>query len=158
MEHLIRPANLKDEAALHALLPLLADFEVPANRQPEDLWLGDAKMLVKALTGVATDSHILVAVDNNDLPVGVSLYTLKPEMLSGELSVHLEALAVDKNHMRQGLGKKLIDATSEAAIKDGATCMSLHVFSNNKRARALYQSCGFSEELIRCYKPLLASS
>jgi len=155
MEYSIRPASPEDEAALHALLPLLADFEVPADRQSEDLWLGDAKMLVKALTGVATDSHIIVAVDNSDQPIAVALYTIKPEMLSGELSVHLEALAVDKSHMRKGLGRKLIDATSVAALKQGATCMSLHVFSNNKRARALYQSCGFNEELIRCYKPLV---
>jgi len=158
MPYSIRPALSKDETALHALLPLLADFDVPQGRHPEDLWLGDAKMLVKALTGVAKDSHIIVAADDNDAPVGVSMYTLKPEMLSGNLSAHLEALAVDKNHMRQGLGKKLIDATCDAATALGATCMSLHVFSNNKRARALYQSCGFDEEVIRCYKPLTAGA
>jgi len=158
MPYSIRPAKLQDETTLQNLLPLLADFDVPPGRTPEDLWLGDAKMLVKALNGVAKDSHIIVATDDNDAPVAVSMYTIKPELLSGDLSAHLEVLAVDKNHMRQGLGKKLIDATSSAAVELGATCMSLHVFSNNKRARALYESCGFDEELIRCHKPLTKST
>jgi len=108
--------------------------------------------------GRSVARHVIVATDNNDAPVAVSMYTVKPELLSGDISAHLEVLAVDKNHMRQGLGKKLIDATTTAAIELGATVMSLHVFSNNKRARALYKSCGFDEELIRCYKPLTVST
>ena len=73
MPYSIRPALSKDETALHALLPLLADFDVPQGRHPDDLWLGDAKMLVKALTGVAKDSHITVSYTHLTLPTICSM-------------------------------------------------------------------------------------
>lgn len=154
MPYSIRQATHDDIKALVALLPRLADFEVPADRDPKDLWFGDSKLLEKAITGKAPDSHVLVAADADNTVVGVAMYTIKPELLSGASSAHLESLAVDAGHTRQGLGQKLIDATATAAVHKGATCMSLHVFSNNERARALYKASGFNEELIRCYKPI----
>lgn len=158
MEYNIRPALPKDEESIAALLPSLAGFKVPDNRNPDDLWQGDAKLLAQALAGTVVNSHVIVAEDPSGHAVGVSLYSIKPELLSGASSVHLEALAVHHAHMRQGLGKKLIEATQKAALSKGANCMSLHVFSNNTRARALYQQCGFDEELIRCYMPLTLQS
>jgi len=151
----IRSAHLGDEQAINVLLPRLKDFAVPEHRNPDDLWRGDAELLLKALKGDAPDSHVIVAVDTEDKPVGVSLYTIKPELLSGAVSVHLEALAIAENHQRQGLAQRLIETTGVQAKEKGATCMSLHVFSNNERARALYKHCNFDEELIRCYKPLV---
>lgn len=108
----------------------------------------------KALAGSARDSHVLVAADKSDKAVALAMYTIKPELLSGVTSAHLEALAVHPDHVRQGLAKKLIDTCSADAKQKGATCMSLHVFNNNTRARALYKACGFDEELIRCFKTL----
>jgi len=154
MTYTIRAASKSDEAALSDLMPRLADFDVPSVRNPKDLWFGDSQLMNKVLAGNAENSHVLVAADTDDKPVALAMYTIKPELLSGASSAHLEAIAVHSDHARQGLGKKLIDASSAEAKQKGATCMSLHVFGNNTRARALYEACGFDEELIRCFKTL----
>ena len=100
------------------------------------------------------NTDILVATDAHDNAIAVAMYTLKPELLSSAPSAHLEAIAVHPEHARNGIARQLIDACSGGARRQGATCMSLNVFSSNVRARALYKACGFDEELVRCYKPL----
>jgi len=150
----IRTATPEDEAALLELLPRLADFDVPAVRDPKDLWFGDSKLMQKVLAGDADNSHVLVATDAENKAVAIAMYTIKPELLSSATSAHLEALAVNPEFLRQGLAKKLIDVCAAQSKQKGAESMSLHVFGNNTRARALYKACGFDEELIRCYKPL----
>ena len=154
MHYSLRSAKPDDTPALRDLLPRLAGFDVPKCRQPDDLWQGDARLMEKVLSGGANNSHVIVAADASDTPVGMAMYTIKPELLSGECSGHLEALVVHENHLRAGLGKRLIESVETDAAQHGATGLSLHVFSNNTRARSLYEACGFDEEIVRCYKPL----
>ena len=154
MPNTIRSAVPEDETALLNLMPRLADFEVPAARDPKDLWFGDAKLMQKVLADEVDNSHVLVATDAENKAIAIAMYTIKPELLSSATSAHLEALAVHPEHLRQGLAKKLIEVCATESRKKGAECMSLHVFGNNARARALYKECGFDEEVIRCYKPL----
>lgn len=157
MPYTIRSATPGDEQALAKLLPLLADFSIPNNRDPKDLWHGDYALLKKSLAGKAGNTSILLATDATDNAIAMAMVTLKPDILSGAPGAHLEALAVHPDHTRQGLARQLITACTEAAKQQGATYMSLNVFSNNKKARALYQACDFDEELIRCYKTLQES-
>lgn len=150
----IRSAENDDAKQALALLPALADFDVPQYRNPDHLWQGDAKLFEQYLAGDTPDTHALVAIDNNANVHGIAIYTLKKELLSSEPSAHLEVLAVDATCRRLGIGRALIDATEAKAKKQGATSLTLHVFANNLRARGLYQSVGFKEELLRCYKPI----
>ena len=154
MIYSLRPARPEDAPVLRALLPQLAEFDVPKNRQTNDLWQGDVRLMEKLLAGEADNSHVIVAADASDTPIGMAMYTIKPELLSGERSGHLEALVVHENHLRAGLGKRLIESVESDAAQHGATGLSLHVFSNNTRARSLYEACGFDEEIVRCYKSL----
>lgn len=150
----IRAATQRDEPALMQLLPRLADFEVPDGRNPKDLWFEDSELMKKALSGNAENTRVLVATDREDNAIGIAMFTLKPELLSHSPSAHLEAIAVEPAHARQGIAASLIDACTDAARQMGAGSMSLHVFSNNTKARGLYEHCGFDEEIIRCYKTL----
>ncbi len=52
------------------------------------------------------------------------------------------------------LGHRLLESIEQTMRDKGATGMSLHVFGNNHRARALYAKEGFDEEIVRCFKPL----
>ena len=52
------------------------------------------------------------------------------------------------------VARALIDAAEREALARGARSMTLHVFAANARARALYARTGYTEELIRCTKPL----
>lgn len=152
--HSIRTAINDDAQQALALLPALTDFEVPQYRNPDHLWQGDAKLLKQFFSGDTPDTHALVAVDTDSNVHGIAIYTIRMELLSGEPSAHLEVLAVDGKYRKQGIGQALIDATESAAKGMGAQSLTLHVFTNNIRARGLYSSAGFQEELLRCYKPI----
>lgn len=154
MTYSIRTAAAEDQQQVLALLPALSDFNVPEYRNPDHTWQGDAKLLEQFFADTTPETNTLVAIDANSAVLGVAAYTMRKELLSGEPSAHLEVLAVSEEFRKQGIGQALIDATESAAKSKGAQSITLHVFSNNTRARSLYQSTGYNEELLRCYKPL----
>ncbi|MEQ8275820.1 MAG: GNAT family N-acetyltransferase [Deltaproteobacteria bacterium] len=150
----VRPARASDSYALRALLPRLADFDIPPSRFSEDLWRGDEKLLMAYLAGAAPDSFCILA-ENDDLDtLGVALVSMGPELLSGAPSAHLDAIAVSEEAEGQGVGAALLRACEDEAAIRGAESMTLHVFTRNERARAFYEKFGYDEELIRATKPL----
>ena len=77
---------------------------------------------------------------------------LRKELLSHAPSAHLEAIVVSPNARGRGLGKRLMHHCEQRVRAMGALSLTLHVFANNERARALYASETFDEELIRAIK------
>lgn len=153
MQYAIRPAEPADEHAIRALLPRLADFDVPKDRDPKHLWQGDEKMYLDWVAGKRNDIVAIVAEATTGI-VGVAIMSYRPELLSGDSSVHLEVVAIDKAAEGHGIASKLIDQLETEAAANGAQSMSLHVFANNTKARALYERKGFDGELLRYTKPL----
>ena len=155
MQATIRTGRQSDLQALLALVPGLADFPLPANRQPEHLWAADAALLRQHFAGETAHSRVLVAAANvGDAVFGFALFTLGKEMLSGEPSAHLEAIVVAAAGRGQGLGRALLAQVERLAVQEGARSLTLHALSTNQRARGLYESVGFDAELIRYSKPL----
>ena len=154
MEHIdhYRAASPNDYGALLKLLPQLADFEIPIRRVAKDLWEGDAALLKEVLDKKSRVTFADVAVDSNDQIQGVILVTMREEILSHEPSAHLEAIVVTPDARGQGLGRRLLKRTEKRVRELGAISLTLHVFSNNSRARSLYRSYGFDEEMLRCIK------
>ncbi len=171
----IRPAIPADLDQGLALLPLLADFDVPKNRNPKHLWEGDAQLLRDILddqSSVDSFCHVVVkteavergavkteAVDSADSDtaaqekvLGLVIVTMRHELMSHAPSAHLEAIVVSPDARGQGLGRKLLAHTEEQVRERGAQSLSLHVFANNHRARRLYDQEGFDSELIRATK------
>ena len=139
--------------AMLALLPRLADFDIPRNRDARDLWRHDEALLRQWQTGDA-DCIVHVAVDADNKVVGLSLVRLRPELLSGAPSAHLEALALDKSAEGKGTAQALLQRAEETSLARGATSMTLHVFAVNRRARKLYERAGYDGELVRYIKHL----
>lgn len=153
MDYSIRAGTPADAPKIIALLPRLADFEVPTNRNPDHLWQGDCTLVEQWANGDRPEVDVAVAVSDNKV-VGIAVISAKKEMLSGEPSVHLESLAIDSTAEGKGVGAALMRETESIAMKRGARSISLHVFAANSRARALYEKSGFDGELLRYYKPL----
>ncbi|MEQ8690645.1 MAG: GNAT family N-acetyltransferase [Pseudomonadales bacterium] len=147
----IRAATAADEKQILALLPQLADFDVPPQRNPDDLWQGDAA-LVKAVFAGENGGTIIEVAEHAGQVQGVIVVTLREELMSHAPSAHLEAIVVHPDARGIGLGQRLLDRSEALAREHGAQSLSLHVFANNHRARALYQSSGFDQELIRAIK------
>lgn len=153
MKYSIRAGTPNDLAGIEILLPRLADFDLPAYRVAEHLWQGDRDMVREWALGNRVDVEVVIAADVDRI-VGVAVLSLGNELLSGESSAHLEVLAVAASAEGAGVGSALMKETETIAQANGARSMSLHVFSNNNRARTLYERQGFNDDLRRYYKPL----
>ena len=147
-----RNAIRTDLPGILALLPLLADFNIPENRHADDLWSADARLAADILSDKAASAFIDVAEDSDGDIAGVIMVSLREELLSHAPSAHLEAIVVSPSARGRGLGKRLMQHCEQRVRAMGALSLSLHVFTNNKRARALYASETFDEELIRAIK------
>ena len=63
-----------------------------------------------------------------------------------EDSLFLNALCVDDDFRRKGIGAELISLTKKKAKKFGFAALSLMVLADNKDAQRLYKRCGFEVE------------
>lgn len=154
MNFKVRGATSEDGAAILALMPRLAAFNVPESRDPLDLWRSDAAMLQRWLDGDAAECVVQVAVDEAQQVLGFTLVSLRPELLSHEPSAHLEAIAVGERAEGKGVGQALLDAAERAVRALGARTITLHVFASNARARGFYERSGYDGELLRYIKEL----
>jgi len=150
----IRHATVQDGPAMLALLPRLAAFDVPQRRSSEELWRGDERVLQRWLAGAEADCIVLVALGSGGGLLGATLARLRPELLSGEPSAHLEILVVAREAEGRGIGTALIQETESVVYARGARSMTLHVFAANDRARRLYKTTGYDGEILRYIKEL----
>ena len=152
MNYSIRLAAPADGEKMYTMLPRLAAFQLPKNRKPEDTYSGDAKMLRKWIDGKEQDCFVYVAVNHTDDILGWSYVRMQPEFMSYEPGCHLEVILVDEQASGKGIGQALLDISETEAKKRGAQSMTLHVWKNNTRARAIYEKNGFTDELSRYVK------
>ncbi len=148
----IRGARKEDEPEILALLPYLADFDIPVRRNSADLWSGDAALARDILSDAAPSSFIDIAERDDGAMAGLIIVSLREELLSHGPSAHLEAIVIASHARGLGLGKRLMTHCEDKVRQMGAASLTLHVFERNQRARALYASKGFDEELIRAIK------
>lgn len=156
--HLIRPAEHKDCTTIAELLPELAAFDVPKGRNPRDLWEGDLETLNRWRDGKEPQVLVHVAEAQSEEKAGAiegfTMVRLREELMSHEPSSHLEAIVVSESARGTGLGRRLLENAEQQAKAAGAGSITLHVFGNNERARAVYRKLGYDEELIRNIKYL----
>lgn len=154
MNYSLRPGIPSDVPGIEKLLPRLAEFDVPDHRNPDHLWQGDVAMVRDWGLGNRPEVHVIVATVSGAI-AGVAVVSERSELLSGEPSLHLEVLAIDSACEGIGIGSALMRETDLIAAEKGVDSISLHVFSANTRARALYERHGYSGELIRYLKPVV---
>jgi len=70
-----------------------------------------------------------------------------------EDSLFLNALCVDVDYRKKGIGAELISLTKKKAKRSGFTTLSLLVLADNKTAQRLYRKCGFVVEETVDLKP-----
>ena len=154
MDIQIRSATVRDQKSLESLLPELADFDLPNRRKAIHLWESDAALLGEILDGKVPNSFVDVAEDQEGERkiVGFVIVSMRDEMLSQRPSAHLETIVVHPDVRGLGIGRQLMWHTEQKVRHRGAESLTLRVFSQNHRARHLYESEGFESELIRAIK------
>jgi ribosomal protein S18 acetylase RimI-like enzyme len=87
-------------------------------------------------------------------PDGLALLRFRPALWTETLDCYLEELYVVPERRGRGLGRALMDAAMALARRQGAAHMDLGTSEEDKVARALYESLGFSNREGRPDGPL----
>jgi ribosomal protein S18 acetylase RimI-like enzyme len=77
-------------------------------------------------------------------PDGISLIRFRTAIWTGGPEAHLQELYVAPARRGQGIGRALLEATMALAREAGATGIDLNTGTTDTAARALYESCGFT--------------
>jgi len=149
----VRTATVNDVDAMLALLPRLADFDVPAHRRPEHLWQHDALLLQSWQAGDAPQCLVEVATTDDGI-VGLTMTSMQPDPLTHAPAAHLEVIAVAAGAEGTGVGRALLAAAERNAWAHGARSITLHVIDSNRRARRFYEQSGYVGEMVRYIKSL----
>jgi GNAT superfamily N-acetyltransferase len=131
----IRRAGPEDAAALARLLH---DFNTE---------FGEATPGVAALTQYSRrllDEGEMTVLLSDGGPDGLSLIRFRPSVWTGAPEAHLQELYVVPALRGRGIGRALLEATMDLAREAGATGIDLNTGTTDTVARALYESCGFT--------------
>lgn len=150
----IRPATAKDKDFLLSLVPRLTDFGAPAWRNVDEMTDIDSRILLGSLFGNDADSAIFIAVNEAGTALGFIHLHAGHDHYYKERHAHISDVIVCAAAAGQGIGSLLIAAAEAWARDKGFTLITLSVFAQNIRARALYARLGYGEDMLRCVKEL----
>jgi ribosomal protein S18 acetylase RimI-like enzyme len=77
-------------------------------------------------------------------PAGFALFRLRPSLWDNAPEAYLEELYVAPARRGEGLGRVLLEETMRAVREAGAIRIDLCTGETDTAARALYESCGFT--------------
>jgi GNAT superfamily N-acetyltransferase len=139
----VRDLAPRDEARWRELWATYLDFygsSLP-ERTTEVTW--------RRLVGAEAGFRALVAVDDDDRPIGFAHLLLHPTTWAVEPSCYLEDLVVDPTHRGRGVGRALLDAVVERARAEGAEGVQWLTQADNEAARRLYDEVATVSDYVR---------
>ena len=130
----VRRAQPDDADAIGRLLyDFNTEFEEPT---PEP-----AQIALRLRELMDRETIVLLAGDGPD---GLAVLRFRPSIWSEGLECYLAELYVVPDRRGRGLGRALMEAAMDAARAEGADWMDLGTSEDDVAARALYESCGFT--------------
>jgi ribosomal protein S18 acetylase RimI-like enzyme len=131
----VRRAELGDADAIGRLLH---DF----NTEFDDFTPGPDRLSKRMRQLMAGDeTKVLLAGAGPD---GLAVLRFRPSIWSEALECYLAELYVVPERRGEGLGRALLEAAIELARSEGADHMDLGTSEDDRAARGLYESLGFS--------------
>lgn len=149
----LRAATAADELDVTRLAGELSDFPVPPWRTAEEIARADLPILQAALKHTPQDQLFLVAEGESGMAGCVYVVTNR-DYFTGEAHGYVEVLAVAPEARGTGVARLLMDAAESWARTQGYRRMRLAVWSQNERARGLYEHLGFLPETMYYLKEL----
>jgi ribosomal protein S18 acetylase RimI-like enzyme len=150
----IRPAHPDDKDFILGLVPRLTEFGAVPGRDSSQMVARDRTVLTLVLEHPSDDAALYVAEDDDGRPLGFVHLTTVDDYYTNRGAAHIGDVIVTPAAGGSGVGSALIAFAEEWARERGFELLTLHVFTQNLRARALYRKLGFQEEWIRCIKRL----
>ena len=151
--YVVRPGRRDDAAAAAALWMKSAEehttYDAVYSTSPDA-----EKIMRRFLADLSSSAHsclfVAEALDENGEP-GEVVGFLSGEIREGspafspKIWAAVEDIYVTQTYRSQGIGRALVDASSDWARDKGADGVSLQVAAGNERARKFYDGLGFRE-------------
>lgn len=150
----MRAARPDDAAFIHRLVPRLVEFGPVPGRDRDQMIARDRAVVGHSLNAVSPDAGVFVAEDEDGRALGFIHLNTVADYYSDTDTGHIADLVVDAAAAGRGVGTALVRFAEDWARQRGFTMLTLSVFPENQRARALYRRLGFREDWIRCIKRL----
>jgi GNAT superfamily N-acetyltransferase len=152
----IRKALPEDAAFIAEHAHRLLDFELPGWRVKEknEMVKADIGHILKALQADNENDCLFIAEDAAGKPMGFLRVVMLADYYTGEQHAHVNDIVVTAEAEGKGIGKLLLEKADEWARDNHARWITLNVFNDNLRARAVYEKAGYKIEWIKYLKTL----
>ena len=137
---IIRKANYNDTKTLNKFLTLLIKDE-----RQYDLGIDENFTVTNMYENYIEDSNkLLIVAEENDEIVGYLYGIIKPKDATYKYIIaKLEALYIDNNYRNKKIATSLIEYFKKWAISKNANKLEVNVWSNNIKAKSLYEKNNF---------------
>jgi GNAT superfamily N-acetyltransferase len=150
----IRNATAMDEPFIATLVARLTEFGVPPWRDPQEMHATDREVLIHKLHHPSADIAIFVAEVMNGTPFGFIHVHEGTDHYYKEPHGHISDLIIAPSGEGLGIAKLLVSQAEEWCSQKGFRWLTLSVFCQNARARAVYGHLGFGDDILKCVKVL----
>lgn len=149
----IRAACGADAEFVAGLVSSLLEFGSPAWNDAKALAPGFAEVLASAVRAQDSRSTVLIAETANGTRLGFISLRVREDVTGIERG-HVADLGVIEEGRRMGVGSALMRAGEAWARERGLPVLSLDLWATNERARAFYETLGYSAESLCLFKRL----
>ena len=150
-----RPAAAADRAFVIETAGRLAAFGPPPWRTPGEIVAAEVRALEGFFDAPPPGSSLLIIEDEDaQARLGFAFLERRIDYFTGRPHGHIGILAVAEGAEGRGAGTALMAAAEAWARGQRYGMLTLNVFEDNRRARALYERCGYRVETLRYVKPL----
>jgi ribosomal protein S18 acetylase RimI-like enzyme len=150
----IRPFTSSDTDFIESLIPRFSEFDLPPWRGRDEIDKANIASLKKAMETPEPGSAIFIAEDEMGKRAGFLHLQIQTDYFNGTKNAYISDIAVDSAFEGQGIGRILLDKAEDWAREQDCSLLTLYVFSDNSRARKVYEKLGFKEEVTKYVKPL----
>ena len=150
----IRPAEIGDKDFILSLVPRLADFGPPAWRDAVQMTAHDARVLCDKIVKQPPGTAIFIAEDKKGNALGFIHLQTGADYYNREEHGHIADIIVAPEGEGRGVGRALIEQGEQWARARGFRWLTLSVFTQNLRAREIYERLGYGEDIVKYVKEL----
>ena len=150
----VRRATPADRTWILPLAPRLIEFGPPPWRPVSAMNQAVTEAIDRALVATPPGSVVFVAEGDDGRPLGFIHVETASDYFTHEAHGHVSDLVVARDGEGRGVGRALMSAAESWARDRGYRLMTLNVFEDNQRARALYDRLGYRLDTMKLVKEL----
>jgi ribosomal protein S18 acetylase RimI-like enzyme len=150
----VREATSADSEFILSLVPRLAEFGPPPWRDAADMTAIDLRVVADKMEDAPEGTTMYVAEDAAGERLGYIHLEPDTDYYNPVAHGHVADLVVAPAGEGRGVAKALMAQAELWARERGYTSISLTVFAQNTRARALYERLGYGPDMTKYVKNL----